>query len=81
MLRKSLRDNTDLLLGEIMRLHRGPKQELPRYVQQLVSSLSDVENEQRSRLMQRALEVSKSEYQLHEKAYTERNAAMLTSFP
>ena len=43
-LRKSLRENSEQLLTEIMKLHRNPK-ELPRYLQGLLPRLHDLDSD------------------------------------
>ena len=73
----SLRDNAELLLNEVLKAHRNPL-ELPRYLQQLLMQLRDVDNDFRNQYYQRALEASKQDYQLAEQNY---NPTMLTNFP
>jgi len=43
----SLRDNAELLLNEVLKAHRNPL-ELPRYLQQLLMQLRDVDNDFRN---------------------------------
>ena len=75
-LRKSLRENAEILFNEIMKLHRNPA-ELPRYLQTLLPKIYEIDNESRNRIFQRALDAGKHEYQLAEAT----NQAMLINFP
>ena len=64
-LRKSLKENSELLLNEIMKLHKNPA-EIPRYFQNLLPQVYELDNESRNRIYQRALDACKHEYQLAE---------------
>jgi len=48
-LRKSLRENAELLLNEIMRLHKNPN-EMPRYFQTLLPQVFELDNDSRNRI-------------------------------
>lgn len=75
-LRKSLRENAELLLNEIMKLHRSPA-EMPRYMQNLLPKIYELDNECRNRIYQRTLDACKHEYQLAEVI----DQPMLANFP
>lgn len=60
-----MRENAELLLGEILKLHRGTP-DLPKYLQMLLPQLKELDNDFKDQVYMLALQASNRLYQAGE---------------